>query len=105
MGMLGMTFDPTITSGALMNALVLLIGFAIAFTKIGGRIDLLTQRLTAVEDALKAARDINERIAVIETRQGTHGQMIATCQVNIEELRHGRGFIQGRASSGIDGAY
>lgn len=45
-----MTFDPTITSGAVLNAIVLLVGFVVAFTRIGGRIDLLAQRLKAVEE-------------------------------------------------------
>lgn len=89
-----MTFDPTITSGAVLNALVLLVGFAVAFTRIGGRIDLLSQRLSAVEEALKSFRDTSERLAVIETMQATHNQMIAGLQKETADLRHGRGFVR-----------
>ena len=100
-----MTFDPTITFGAILNAGVLLVGFVVAFTRIGGRIDLLTQRLASVEDNLRATRDVSERLAVIETRQATHGQLIALGQREVSELRHGRGFVQDRSQGGIDGQY
>lgn len=100
-----MNFDPTITTGAVLNAAVLLVGFVVAFTRIGGRIDLLAQRLSAVEEALKANRDVSERVAIIETRQATHGQMIAGIQTEVQELRHGRGFVQQRSFGGIDGEY
>lgn len=87
-----MNIDPTITFGAIMNACVLLIGFIIAFTRIGGRIDLLTQRIGSVEEQLKASRDVTERLAIIETRQVTFGQMISGMQDDIRELKHGEGF-------------
>jgi len=87
------TFDPTITFGAIVNALVLLVGFAIAFTRIGGRIDLLSQRLTAVEEALKAFGNVSTRLAVNETVAATHAQMIAGLQKEIADMRRGSGFI------------
>lgn len=98
-----LTIDPTISGGALLNALVLLIGFTVAFTRIGGRLDLLTQRLGAVEFIVASAQDVNSRLAVIETRQGTHGQMIAGVQGKVEELAHGHGWVQ--RPSGIDREY
>jgi len=100
-----MTVDPTISLGAILNALVLLVGFAVAFTKIGGRIDLLTKRVGALEDRLKESGNVDKRIAVIETIIGTHGQMLAACQGEITELRHGRGFVQHRSQGGVDGEY
>lgn len=101
-----MTIDPTITFGALLNAAVLFIGFIVAFTRIGGRIDLLAQRLTSVEEAMRSHRDLNERLAIIETRQATHGQMIAAVQTTVDDLRRGRGFIQGgRQDGGLSGEY
>lgn len=90
-----MILDMTITLGALLNAFVLLIGFVIAFTRIGGRIDLLAQRLGAVEDTLKGRADASERMAVIETRQATHGQMIASIQTEVTDMKRGRGFVIG----------
>ena len=88
-----MVFDTTVTLGALINAGVLIIGFTIAFTRLGGRIDLLTQRVGAVEEYMRQARDFSSRIAVIETRQGTHGQMITNLQQDMRELKHGEGFV------------
>lgn len=99
-----MIFDPTITFGAILNASVLFIGFIVAFTRIGGRIDLLTQRLIAVEENLRNSRDVSERLAVIETRQGTHGQMIVNMQNDYADLKKGRGFVQDR-SGGLNGEY
>src|ERR1044072_5978908 len=87
-----MMLDPTITLGAILNAIVLLVGFVVAFTRIGGRIDLLGQRVKSIEDALMSARDVSERLAIIETRQATHGQMIAAVQEDIREIKHGEGF-------------
>jgi hypothetical protein len=86
-------FDGTITMGAVINALVLIVGFTIAFTRLGNRIDLLNQRLTAVENYMREARDTNARIAVIETRQATHGQFIALVQQEMRDLKHGDGFV------------
>lgn len=100
-----LAFDPTITFGAMLNAVVLLVGFIVAFVKIGGRIDLLAQRLTAVEEAMRSHRDLNERLAIIETRQATHGQMIANLQSDLRDLKMGRGFIQNRSEGGLNGEY
>jgi len=91
---IGMTVDPTITFGALLNALVLLVGFAVAFTRIGGRIDLLSQRVKTLEETIKSHRDTGERLTALETRQTTHGSMLATIQTDIADIRRGRGFIQ-----------
>lgn len=98
-----MAFDPTITSGAILNAAVLLVGFVVAFTRIGGRIDLLAQRLKTVEEALKKLSDDGTRIAILEERVTNHGKMLTAAQQAIEDLRHGKGFIKGHR--GIDGEY
>lgn len=98
-----MTFDPTLSLGTLVNAVVLLIGFVIAFARIGGRIDLLSQRLSAVEEALKAFGNVTARLAVIEALQGSHAQMIAALQKELSDVRHGDGFVRG--SRGIDREY
>lgn len=93
-----MTVDPTITFGALLNAFVLLIGFVVAFTKLGGRLDLMSQRLTAVEEAIRSWRDVTERLAV-------HSQMIVGMQNDIRDMKHGRGFVQARSEGGLNGEY
>lgn len=100
-----MVIDTTINLGNIVTALIALIGFAVAFTKMGGRIDMLTQRVKAVEETLNRQSDVGTRVAIIETRQATHGQLIANAQTDISELRHGRGFVQRRSDGGLDGEY
>jgi hypothetical protein len=102
--MLGMTFDPTITPGSLLNAVVLLVGFSVAFTRIGGRIDLLAQRLKTVEEAIKKLSDNDTRVAILEERVTNHGKLIATAQQDIADMRRGKGFIAGNRA-GVDGQY
>lgn len=99
-----MTFDPTISWGAILNATVLLLGFVVAFTRIGGRIDLLAQRLKAVEEAIKQQSNNNTRIAIFEERVTNHGKMIAASQQDISDLRRGSGFIPAHRQS-IDGEH
>lgn len=99
-----MTFDPSITLGAVLNAGVLLVGFVVAFTRIGGRIDLMAQRLEAVEAALKSSGDFDRRLATLEERITNHVRMLTIAQKDISDLRHGQGFIQSHRKS-VDGEY
>jgi hypothetical protein len=99
-----MTFDPSITLGAMLNAVVLLIGFVVAFTRIGGRIDLLSVRMGAVEEAIKLARSNDSRLATIEERLTNHSAMLTTVQRDVSDLRHGAGWITSHRTS-IDGEY
>ena len=100
-----MTFDWSITLGAVLNAGVLLVGFVVAFTRIGGRIDLLALRLGAVEEAVNSARKTDSRIATIEERLSNHVTMLTTAQRDISDLRRGDGFIRNHSRTGIDGQY
>jgi hypothetical protein len=101
-----MTLDPTISFGAILNAVVLLIGFVVAFTRIGGRIDLLSLRMVAVEEALKGARTSDTRLVILEERVTNHGTNLATAQRDISDLRHGKGWITDQYQrKGIDGEY
>jgi hypothetical protein len=99
-----MTLDPTITFGALLNAGVLLIGFVGAFVRIGGRIDLLSQRLASVEAAVKAASDVDKRLTTTEERLSNHVKMLGVAQRDISDMRRGKGFITGDRAS-VDGEY
>ena len=76
----------------------------VAFTRIGGRIDLLSLRLGSVEEAVKASRDVSKTIATIEERLTNHVTMLTTAQRDISDLRRGQGFIQGNRT-GVDGEY
>jgi hypothetical protein len=98
------TFDPSVSLGAILNAAVLLVGFVGAFVRIGGRIDLLAQRLKSVEETLKDTRDFEKRLTINEERITNHGRSITTVQQDISDLRRGEGFIKGNRS-GVDGEY
>lgn len=104
-----MMFDPTISLGMLINAGVLLVGFVIAFTKLGGRIDLLSERmksteevtsvrLKCIEDVLKDSKDFDKRLTTSES-------VLATAQRDIYDLRRGDGFITASHRKSIDGEY
>ena len=99
-----MVFDPSITLGAILNAGVLLVGFVVAFTRIGGRIDLLAQRVKSVEEAIKDSRDFEKRLTINEERITNHGRTITTLQTDISDLRRGEGFITSNRKS-VDGEY
>jgi hypothetical protein len=99
-----MAFDPTISFGAILNAAALLLGFVVAFVRIGGRLDLLSLRLGSVEKALHAASDQDRRIATIEERLTNHVKMLTTAQRDISDMRHGEGFIT-RHRGTVDGEY
>lgn len=99
-----MTFDPSITLGAILNAIVLLVGFVVAFTRIGGRIDLLAQRLGAVEKAVESAGNQDRRLVTLEERVTNNVSMLTTAQRDISDLRRGEGFIKGHRTS-VDGEY
>src|SRR5947209_8114401 len=99
-----MTFDPSITLGAILNAGVLLVGFVVAFARIGGRIDLLALRMEAVEETLKDSRDIEKRLTINEERITNHGRTLTTLQQDVSDMRRGEGFITSHRKS-IDGEY
>lgn len=99
-----MTLDPTITYGAIFNALVLLIGFVGAFYRIGGRIDLLASRMQAVEKSLDASSDTDKRLATLEERITNHVAMLTIAQRDISDLRRGSGFITAHRRQ-VDGEY
>jgi hypothetical protein len=101
-----MTFDPSVTLGAILNAVVLLIGFVGAFVRIGGRIDLLSQRMVAVEEAVKGARTSDTRLVLLEERITNHGTNLALVQRDVSDLRHGKGWITDQYQrKGVDGEY
>jgi hypothetical protein len=97
-------FDPTISFGAILNAVALLVGIVVAFTRIGGRIDLLAMRLGSLEEKITAHSDHDKRLAIVEERQVSHGTNLTTVQRDISDLRRGKGFVSGNRP-GVDGEY
>jgi hypothetical protein len=99
-----MTFDPSITLGAVLNAGVLLIGFVVAFTRIGGRIDLLSQRIETMEAAIREHKDFDKRLTTTEERLTNHVAMLTTVQRDLSDMRRGEGWITSHRKS-VDGEY
>lgn len=92
--------DPTISYGALINAGVILTGIVSAFfaikvtvTRLSGKIDLLDAKIENVKQDVSDMQAFNSRLSNIETRQATQGQMLATQDEDIRDMKHGRGFV------------
>lgn len=65
---MGLSFDGSINAGALLNAAVLLVGFVVAFTRLGGRIDILALRIEEVEKIITDNKTHDRRITTLEER-------------------------------------
>src|SRR4051812_43293248 len=85
---MGITFDGSITLGAIINAAALLVGFVVAFTRIGGRIDLLALRVEGLEKAISNTEGIDNRQATIEERVNNHVSLIVNTQNQLNDLRN-----------------
>lgn len=104
--------DLSINLTTIIGVIVWLVTLAIAWTKFGGRIDMLELRVTNIEKAV-------EKIAItLETFQNNQKllilmeQSIATMQKQhqtlhdtVEELRRGQGWISGARRTSVDGEY
>ena len=97
-------FDPTVTLGAILNAGIIFVGFVVAFTRIGGRLDLLAQHMGMVEKSLEAKGDLDRRIATVEERLTNHVNMLTLIQKDVHDLRRGDGWIRSSRRT-IDGEY
>ncbi len=95
--------NPTIIFG-LFNLVAYVVTIAIAFTKLGGRMDVIVTRLTTVEVDLRNLAATDRRISVIEERQASHARMINNVQEDVQSLRKGEGFISSHRKS-VDGEY
>jgi hypothetical protein len=112
-----MQIDTTINIGNVLVAIFAIISFAVAFTKLGGRIDLLKtdvggridllgQRVQGVEERMKNQGDVSTRVAVLEVRQAADSKLIADLSGAVSDLRRGQGFIQAsRKEGGVDGEW
>lgn len=98
-------FDPTVTLGAILNAGIIFVGFVVAFTRIGGRLDLLAQRMAMVEKSLENKNGLDQRIATVEERLTNHVAMLNLVQKDVHDLRRGEGWIRGSRRQVIDGEY
>lgn len=118
----GIVFDSTISGGSVLNALAIVIGFVVAFTRIGGRLDLLSHRVETLESSLTDAKGIDKRLITLEERVTNHVAMMVEFQKEIAvsrqqlhqdlfqmrellgQLRRGEGWITEHRSS-VEGEY
>lgn len=106
------SFDMSINLTTIIGIAVWLVTLAVAWTKFGGRIDMIELRVKNVEDAI---RTIAETLAMFnknETQLALIQQTLATLQKDhvmlhetVELLRRGEGFITGPRRGNIEGAY
>jgi hypothetical protein len=106
-----MTFDPSINLGHLVTIVMILVGIIIAWTKFGGRLDMIEYRVTSIEktllllgETLKSIAETEKKMAVMDGRQlAMEGSYTSLAQA-VEGLRKGEGYIQSRRAN-IDGNY
>ncbi|MDI3563570.1 hypothetical protein [Bradyrhizobium sp. Arg816] len=111
-----MTFDPTINAGNLitivLGVVIWTVTLAVAWTKFGGRMDMLEFRVGLVEDALGKIAAVLDKFSANEREVALLKQEVSALQVDystlhatVEGLRKGEGFIQNPRRSNIDGEY
>lgn len=111
-----MVFDSTISAGNLITivsgALLWAITLAVAWTKFGGRMDMLEFRVELVEKTLVRIADVLEKFNVNEREVALLKQEVSALQLDystlhatVEGLRKGEGFIQAPRRGNVDGEY
>lgn len=111
-----MTFDATISAGNLITILfgtiIWVITLAVAWTKFGGRMDMLEFRVKLVEDTLAKIAAVLEKFTTNEKEVALLKQEVVALQENysslhstVEGLRKGEGFIQAPRRANVDGEY
>ena len=99
-----MIFEPTITlSGAMIFASNIALGL-IFIIRMEGKMNVLSVRISSLEESIDALAHTDRRIGVLEERLSNHVKMLTTAQQDISDLRRGNGFISGGRGS-IDGRY
>lgn len=108
----GVAFDFTINLTTIIGVIVWLVTLAVAWTKFGGRMDMLELRVSNVEKALdKIATAIglfgsNEKSLIVMQEQITTIQRdLSTLHETVERLRVGEGFIAGPRRGNVQGEY
>lgn len=103
-GASGVVFDNTVNLGNVLTmvfgAVVWAITLAIAWTKLGGRIDLLQLRVTLLEKVLERIALVLDKFTTNETEvRLMKAQIVAletqytTLHQTVEDLRRGKGWI------------
>lgn len=112
--MSGLAFDPTISAGNILTLLFGVVALAVAWTKIGGRLDMVEYRVKSVEETLKIIATVLEKftmqekgVALIDQRVVALEVQTALLEKTIDELRRGIGWITRtpRDTSSLEGEY
>jgi hypothetical protein len=99
-----MSFDPTITLGALLN-LAGIVGVGLVYLiRMEGKLNLMTLRIGNLEKTVQQMNDVNARIGVLEERLKNHVAMLTVAIRDISDLRRGNGFIASPRER-VDGEY
>lgn len=105
-------FDMSINLTTIMGIVVWLITLAVAWTKFGGRMDMLELRIGNVEKAiesiaetLKALNENKTQMALVQQTLTSLQREHSTLYETVESLRRGEGFITGPRRGNIQGEY
>lgn len=111
-----MTFDTSISAGNLITILigvvVWVITLTVAWTKFGGRMDMIEFRVLRVEETLERIATVLEKFSNSEKDMALMKRDVsalqldfATLNATVEGLRKGEGFIQAPRRANVDGEY
>lgn len=105
-------FDFTINLTTIIGVAVWIITMAIAWTKFGGRMDLLELRVSHVESAMEKIATALEMLAgsekslvLIHEQISTLQRDLSTLHATVEQMRVGEGFISGPRRGNMQGEY
>lgn len=108
----GIVIDTSINLTTIIAVVVWLVTIAIAWTKLGGRMDMLEFRIANIEEAIKKIADVFERqstnekqLLVLQEQQATSAREISLMYSTIEQLRKGEGWITGPRRGNLEGEY
>lgn len=107
-----MQLDLSINLTTIVGIIVWLVTLAIAWTKFGGRIDMLELRVSNIEKAMeKIANSLetfqnNEKMLLLMEQQvATVQKQHAALNETVEMLRRGEGWITGPRRHSVEGEY
>lgn len=89
--MLGIVFNPEISAGAVIQLLIYLITFVVAFTSLRKDVQALTIRITSLEESSKAIGALLRDVAVQDRR-------ILNLEEDFRDFKYGRMTVRGLIS-------
>jgi hypothetical protein len=108
----GLIIDTTINLPVVFGVVVWLVTIILAWSKFGGRIDIIELRVSHMEKTLETiAKTLelfqsNEKTLVaIQLQLATIQSAHTTLNTTVEDLRRGQGWITGPRRGNIDGEY